>query len=280
MKDIPIKLMQKRNTKNTGIKSISRRLICFIFLAIVIVISITFFFPKKANVYDIIVEYTVPFAEPDTRWNEVLLVEKDKFGRELYCYKSEGSFTNVFSDFSKSADSYSCVNLYLIVQKTDKDYVYCYNRCYAYVPSIENDNSLIIEDLKENNDWNNPVDNNKLLVLSKKLYYNVIQDYKLVFVEEEIINVLEKHLCREINAYYLDCIFSVDGTPIYIIRIVEQWLTQTTKNIFGDSYVFCVSNDYSEVIYQKLSDDVPNWNNEISSFSTNQFQKTGVGSMS
>lgn len=278
--DIFIAMMQKRNMKNTGIKSINRKLICLIFLVIIIIISMTSCFLEKANVCDIIVEYNVPFAEPNTRWNEVLLVEKDEFARELYCYRSEGSFTNVFSDFSKSADAYSCVNVYLIVQKTDKDYVYCYNKCYAYVPSIENDNSSIIEELKENNDWNNPINSNKLLALSKKLYSNVIQDNKLVFEEEEIINAFEKHIGCEINAYYLDCIFSVDGTPIYIIRIVEQWLTQTTKNIFGDSYVFCVSNDYSEVIYQKLSDDVPNWNNEISSFSTNQAQKTGAGSMS
>lgn len=232
-----------------------------------IVVSMTFYFFEKENVYDIIVEYNVPFAEPNTRWNEVLLVEKDEFGRELYSYKSKDSFPNVFSDFSRSTELNSWVNVYLIVQKSDKDYVYCYKECYAYVPSIESDNSSIIEELKDYNDWNKPIDSNKLFALSKELYSNVIQEHKLVFTEEQIIHTFEEHIGREINAYYLDCIFSADGTPIYIIRIVKQWLTQTTKNVFGDSYVFCVSDDYSEVISQKLSDNVTDWNDEIISFS-------------
>ena len=264
---ILIKTVLKKFTKCIGIRSASKRIICLMLLISVFTVTMTSCVFEKTRNYDILVKYQVPFAEPDSRWNDVILVEKDEYGRELYRYKSEGSFTNVFSDFSDVSDSYSCVNVYLLIQKTDKNYVYCYdNQCYVYVPSFENDNADIIELLKEQNDWNEPLNNDRLTALSKDLASNGMSDFKLVLIEEQILSALERYSGCEVNDYYLDSIHTADGKPIFILREVKQWLTKETENVFGKSYVFFASNDYTDVICQELSSEIPNWPQEISAF--------------
>lgn len=264
---ILIKTVLKKFSKRIGISSVSGKTICLLLLSTVFASAMTSCTFEKTRNCDILVKYQVPFAEADSRWNDVILVEKDEYGRELYRYKSEGSYTNVFSDFADTSDAYSCVNVYLIIQKTDKNYVYCYdNQCYIYVPSFESDNNDAVEILKEENDWNEPLYDALLSALPKDLTSNGMSDFKLVLIEEQILSALERYSGCEVNDYYLDSVHTADGKPIFVLREVKQWLTKETENVFGKSYVFFASDDYEDVMCQELSSEISNWPQEISAF--------------
>ena len=54
------------------------------------------------------------------------------------------------------------------------------------------------------------------------------------------------------NVHIEENIFLEDGTPIFVLRIVENRETYT----FGKSYVFNLSSDQMEASYFELSDDI------------------------
>ena len=259
----------KKYIKFIGKISLNKKIYMALPMIFILCSSMTACNISRPTTPDIVIEYQVPFAKSMSKWNEVTLVEQDAFGRNLYSFKSEGIYTNVFSDYMDESFTNAPVLIYLIVQKRDDNYVYCYeNLCYIYVTSFDVDNTEIVEKLKELNDWGLPINDVSLTALPIDIKKNGILDYNIASVEKNIINLFEKKIGRKIESYYLDCIFSADAEPIYILREIEQWAFQTTDNKFGKSYIFVVLDDFSTVAYQELSADISNWNKEINFFRT------------
>lgn len=213
--------------------------------------------------YDIVVEYQVPFAQSNPRWNDVELVEEDEHGRKIFSYKSVGAYTNVFHDYMKADYNNAPVLLYVIIQKTDRKFVYCYDDvCYAYVSSFENDNIDVIDNLKKVNDWGKVVNEQKLTALSIDNCRDIVMKYLVMSVEDNVVTSLEQTIGYEVEDYYLDAIFSQDSTPIFILREV----TNREKHEFGKSFIFHIPDDDSKATYEELSNDIRNWNEEIHNF--------------
>ena len=236
---------------------------------IVLNIFLSLFFLQSCGLqdksYDIIVEYQVPFADPNPRWNEVDLIDEDEYGRKIFSYKSVGLYTNVFGDYIETLYSNAPVLLYVVVQKNNNRFVYCYeDLCYCYVNSFDNDNSTIIENLKTNNDWGKPFDDKKMTVLSVDMYRDKIVKNSALSIQDETVMLLEQKIGCKINDYYLDTIFLEDATPIFVLREVTN--RERYEFEFGKSFVFCISDDKSNVTYLQLSDDIQNWNQEIRDF--------------
>ena len=254
--------MPKKSIKFIGIKSPNKKL--YIITIILVVVSL-FLTSCAANSSpaDVVVEYQVPFAQSGHNWNEIELVGTDDYGREMYSYKSGKAYTNVFRDFM-SEEYYRAapVLLYLIIQKRDNDFVYCYdNCCYVYVKSFQGNNDYMIDNLKELNDWGKPLDDEKLTSLSIDAFDDV-DGYKVTSITEQAVSTLEELLEKEIADYYLDDIFLDSNTPIFVLRIVES----REPRIYGKSYVFNLSSDQMEASYFELSDDINTWNEEIHNF--------------
>lgn len=252
-------------------------------LLFVFIISITLCLSScsfQNNTLDVIVEYQIPFAKSGSRWNENELLDEDEYGRKLYSYKSGKAYTNVFRDYMGTDYRNAPVLMYIIVQKTEKDFVYCYDdSCYAYVASFENDNSDIVKNLKDVNDWGKPFNDEKATALSVSEFEN-IDRYPIYSVEESVVKTLEDLINYEIEDYYIDDIFLEDATPIFVLREV----TNREKHEFGKSYIFHIPEDDSNITYLELSVDIQNWNEEIHNFKItlqgNTANKTGDGSLS
>lgn len=241
---------------------------CLIYKKIVIsvvILSLCFLISCSSHTKtpDIVVEYQVPFAASGLHWNEIEIVDNDEYGRKIYSYKSEGEHTNVFCDYT--ADTFNApVLMYVLVQKNDDDFVYCYDDfCFVYVKSFEIDNSDIIFELKEKNDWNKPIQEKKLTAISIDIKEKVL-DYPIYKAEEDAVATLEQFVGYKIDKYYLDAIFLPDATPIFVLREVESWEEIT----FGKSYVFSLPTEEREATYLELSNDIQNWNEEIHNFKT------------
>ena len=242
----------------TGLRSKYLSLFVFMMSVILCLSSCTF----QNNTPDVIVEYQIPFAKSGSRWNENELLDEDEYGRKLYSYKSGKAYTNVFRDYMGIDYRNAPVLMYIIVQKTEKDFVYCYDDfCYAYVTSFENDNSDIVNNLKDVNDWGNPFNDEKTTALSVSEFEN-IDRYPIYSVEESVVKTLENLINYEIEDYYIDDIFLEDTTPIFVLREV----TNRDRHEFGKSYIFHIPKDDSNVTYLELSDDIQNWNEEIHNF--------------
>lgn len=253
---------QVKYIPSTGIvlRGLSTR--CLIFLAAFLALFLTSCGSQYKS-YDVIAEFQVPFANASPRWNEVELIEEDEYGRKLYSYESVGVYTNVLYDFAESSKNNVPVSLYMIVQKSDNKFVYCYDSlCYSYVGSFENDNTNIIENLKINNDWGKPLDEKKMNPLSVEMFRDKIIGYLKPSIEDETVKSLEKMIGYKMDDYYLDAIFLEDSTPIFLLREVVN----REKNRFGKSYIFYIPDDISKATYLELSDDIQDWNQEIYDF--------------
>jgi len=268
--------MRKKNTEYTGKKLIDKKIHQMIFFVLICLLILTGCGESKEKTLDIVAEYQIPFAAVGQRWNKVEFFEQDSMGRELYLYHSEGEHTNVFSDYMDQSYRNAPVIAYIVVQKEDRDFVYCYeNVCYEYAPSLATENGDIITNLKAANDWEKPLCNSKMMALPKDMETNGVSDYKIVFHEKELMEAFETAIGEKIENYYLDCIFSVDGTPIFLLRKVNAWLTQTSKNVFGESYVF-VRTKTDEIKYLQLSDQISDWNEIIDCFLKNIYLNSSI----
>ena len=269
--DMYIMKMLKKNIRFFGMKLPIKRTSCCIVLMLLFGCFMTACSSSKIESAKIVMEYQVPFAQATSRWTEIVLLEKDEYGRELYRCKSEGSYPNVFSDFMDESFTNAPVLFYLIVQKSDKGFVYCHEALsYIYIPSLEGNNEEVIDRLKETNDWGSPIQDAELMALPIDMKSNGMEDYVLGSVEKSVMDSFEKKIGYEIESYYLDCIFSADAQPIFVLREVKQWASQTTSNEFGKSYVFTVSEDGSDISVQELSNSISFWNEEINGFSKKQ----------
>ena len=254
--------MHAKCTSSIGIGLRSK---CLVFCAVVLLLLLFLgSCGSQYKNYDIIVDYQVPFADSNPKWNQVELLEEDEYGRKIFSYKSLGHYTNVFGDYVKTTYNNAPVLLYVVVQKSNNRYVYCYDSlCYTYVSSFDDD-STVIENLKLNNDWGKALDDGKMTALSIDTYRDKIVKYLVMSVEDEAVTFLEQKIEYQINDYYLDAVFLEDGTPIFVLREVldrEQYE-------FGKSFVFYISEDSSDTIYLELSDEIENWNEEINNFKT------------
>ena len=217
---------------------------------------------SKYNSYDILVEYQVPFTESRPRWNEVDLIEEDEYGRKIFSYKSVGSHTNVLHDYMGADYNNAPVLVYIITQKTDKKFIYCYDDiCYAYVKTF-GDNDRTIAEFKKSNDWGEPINDEKLTALSINICCDKIMKYLVMSIEETAVTTLSDMANYEIDDYYIDAIFLEDATPIFVLREVIN----REKHEFGKSFVFHIPDDSSKATYLELSDDIQNWNEEIHNF--------------
>lgn len=219
----------------------------------------------QKNTPNIISAYDIPFVNAESRWSQVELMEADNYGRELYSVVSNGDdVNNVFSDFNNDGLANSPVNVYLICQKRDDAYVYCYEgENYIYVSSLYN-NDEIIKQFKNRNDWNKPIKENNLTKFPVEL--NVVKNYKLYEIEQKVISDFEKELGYEVHDYYIDVIFSVQKEPIYVIRIIKEWANEEHSNVFGASYVFAYGENQEEIDFAELTGSVNTWPYQIVNF--------------
>lgn len=253
--------MPKKSIKSTGIKLLNKKRCIFTVLLVVISLFLSSC-GFNVNPADIVIEYQVPFAQSGHRWNKVEFIEKDEYGRELYRYKSGKAYTNVFRDYMGADYTNAPVLVYIIIQKIDKDFVYCYDDfCYTYIKSFEEDNSTIIDYLKEINDWGKSIDYMKFNALSIDSF-DEVDGYKVTLIAEKAVDTLGKMLQKNINDYYLDDVFLDDTTPIFVLREVIN----REKHEFGKSYVFNMEDERLEASYFELSEDINKWNEEIHNF--------------
>lgn len=265
-----ITMTLEKNTEFTGRKLLDKKTRSIILLVFVSALILTGCRGSKETSPDIIARYQIPFAAVGQRWNQVELMELDAMGRELYVYQTEGQYTNVFSDYMDQSYVNAPVIAYLIVQKADRDFVYCYQQiCYEYAPSAAQESSDIITSLKAKNDWGKPLCDEKMTAFPKDTRSNGISDFTMASVEGELVDGLEKEIGNKIENYYLDCIFLINGTPVFVLREVRTWVSQTSKNVFGESYVF-VRTETGKIQYERLSDRIQDWNEEIDCFLQNQ----------
>lgn len=254
--------MPQKIIKFIGIKSQNKK-ICIVFLLAIFCATCLTACQYKRNPADIIVEYQIPFAESANHLNEIKLIDKDDFGRKLYSYESAIRYGVVFRDFIEVDDLNTSAQMYIVAQKVDGKFVYCYdNFCFVYVKSFEIDNSDIISELKEKNDWNKPIQVEKLTALSTDVGGKKLVGYPIYNVEESAVSTLEKFVGYQIDDYFLDAISLPDATPIFVLREVESWEEIT----FGKSYVFSLPTEAREASYLELSDNIQNWNEEIHNF--------------
>ena len=147
------------------------------------------------------------------------------------------------------------------------------------IESLIDDNSDIVKNLKDVNDWGKPFNDEKATALSVSEFEN-IDRYPIYSVEESVVKTLEDLINYEIEDYYIDDIFLEDATPIFVLREV----TNREKHEFGKSYIFHIPEDDSNITYLELSVDIQNWNEEIHNFKItlqgNTANKTGDGSLS
>ncbi len=256
--------MLKNAIKYIGTMLQNKRYLFCSFLIVLILILLT----SCAHFYEpaeIIAEYMVPFVETRNKWSELELVEQDDYGREIYCYTSNGSYTNVLSDFVEE-DYNAPVLVYILCQKKDENFVYCYDKVsFMYIPSTSNVDEMKLTQWKNENDWNAPLVESKMVALSTDLKANGIYKYPLYTVEKDVVAALSKKINRPIDKYYLDVVFTVDANPVFVVREVIKWSDQSNEQIIlGESFVFVVE-DGNVTNHIKLSEDVYQWGEQIAS---------------
>lgn len=172
---------------------------------------------------------TLGMFDSDTKGKKVNIIERDEYGRVLFEYFAYNSFT-------QDEDS-----VYVICQKTDREYTYFYEDvCYTH----KTDNPSEIERLKEDNDWKkelNPSEMSRRRVkLSFDLYLiqETLIDYKKAkdFI---ISNYIEENRFKDF--YFEDSDNS--GKELYIL---EAWQDEKSDTI--DFYLVLFDTLYNPVL--------------------------------
>lgn len=184
------------------------------------------------------------------------IIEVDTYGRTLFTVQVGSS---LYGESNVGGLVYS------ICQKSDKNYTYYYDTvCYLPGRSLEEFTEDDIARLKEQNDWNKPLDENlmskrELPSKSKqsgyidfdKINYNVIND-----IASGLIGDKYDHIIRLVSEDY-------DGRLLIFIREYEHFqggtLTEETKivyNFYKSSYALILNPDgsYSENSIIELDD--------------------------
>lgn len=257
---------QKRIISCTGIVFHIKNLVSMVLVFVIFITLNSCSFQNERKMQEVIIEYEIPFIDTDSRWNDVSLVETDEYGRKLYSVAATGdAFNNVFSDYIEDDAANSPVFAYFICQKYNGSNVYCYKDvCYIFVSNL-NVSDEVLNNLKNENDWNKDLNQSKMTSLSMNLGNEV--EYSLEF-KEKAIAALEKELNREFQGYYIDDLYTNTNKLCFILREVEVWINDNggQTNDFGKSYIFTYDDTSDKVCYEELSDDIESWRSQISQF--------------
>lgn len=193
-------------------------------------------------------EYQVPFASKDSKDDYYLKLDEDDYGRKLY-YCEATRCATALSDFCGSYE----ICFYLILQDTDSDCVKVYdNDCYVFVPKGTTEENDLVVSLKQNNDWNNEL-NEKLMTAFP------VDGYSLEN-EKELEILIEDTLGFEPNKIRLDSLMTPSKKCFYIVR---NTITYDYVEIFyGKTFLFTIQND-SMTNIKELEGTANDWKEQI-----------------
>lgn len=170
--------------------------------------------------------YAVPgMFYPDLKGTESSceILETDKFGRIMFLY----SAPNIISKQDETA--------VVICQKNTKEYVYFYEDiCFEFIHNDTADFSLI----KKRNDWNLPLNDNKMTYRKK-----LISIDSIIITESSFdINKIKTLCCEKLNIISSDirelCIDDIrpDGTAVFYIEISSNGNTKKYFVLVNEKY--------------------------------------------
>lgn len=113
-----------------------------------------------------IAEANVPFADNvyPNRWDKVQKLEEDAYGREYFLYETYSRFLNEY------------IVIHIICQKSTEEGAYFYypELCYAMFRAAEaSAETDAAEQLKAQNDWGQPLHEDKMACMNKQTYYDL-----------------------------------------------------------------------------------------------------------
>lgn len=173
-------------------------------------------------------------------------IEIDNFGRVLFKFSAHSTF------YLDAHDKW--LNAFVICQKADEEQVYYYaDICFVISICEQEIDEYQISTLKENNDWNNPIDDMKLTgrkILtyrcSKMCEFN--DTYSLVTDTSNNLVSHEELFFEYIGITEDECIISEKsaqdkyGRSLYFFRTIQS-NKESKKVIYNDSYVMIINPD-------------------------------------
>lgn len=196
--------------------------------------------------------------------DEIFVLEKDEYGRVLYCCCAEqGIWVN------------GVISL-LIAQKYDNNYTYVYSdKNYIVKPVVERQTltqEIIylnfeideINSLKSKNDWGEPLNFEKMSKI--KHVFDKTEDFAEYIETRENI----KQAARVVNKDFSmgnTILLTIDNCykRIYFMRVFEERAEESGENGYTDSYVFMFDDNDSIVGYQKIY-DIWNYSEQLAEF--------------
>lgn len=164
--------------------------------------------------------------------SQVAVLEKDDYGRILFSY----SAPNVTTQEAET--------VLVICQKIDDEYVYFYEDiCYTH----QYDNQDAIKIIKEQNDWNQPLDHSKMSRRPNQITFDLFIAGNSTLLYGKVIQATAREL--GVSSSQLTQLHFIDadnsGNELYWSSCIENSINQ--------SYLLLVSSDY-DVCVMKLDD--------------------------
>lgn len=207
-----------------------------------------------------VVFHSIPFASGNKIWDEAELLEKDRYGRELYFY-------TVVPEFNPAASDYSSIYCYIyalvICQRIDENSVYYYeDQCYLLTQNKDY-SADDLASIKEANDWDKPYDENRLTAVVNS--FN-----QTVFANKEKCLESFSNTVRVDDKYELvfDEITTKNDESLCVIR--EYYSTPNDNNgkdyFFGSNYIALFDKDSNLIRYSAFKDTFDKFPKEILAF--------------
>ncbi len=137
------------------------------------------------------------------------VLEEDEYGRILFLYTAP----NVITDKNETVA--------IICQKNTKENVYFYeNDCYKLL----SENSYDLSQLKQSNDWNQPLNENKMTYRKKAVSYDNVIITGSAFDIEKIKDICCKHFVVNSSDIIELCLDDVkpNGTSVFYIEFLHN----------------------------------------------------------
>ena len=166
--------------------------------------------------------------------SQVSVLEEDDYGRIMFSY----SAPNVTTQETET--------VLVMCQKIDDEYVYFYEDiCYTF----QYDNQDAIKVIKEQNDWNQPLDQSKMSRRPNQITFDLFITSNSTLLYGNVIQAAARELgvssSQVTQLHFIDADNS--GNELY-------W-SGSSENSTNQSYLLLVSSDY-DVCVMKLDDDV------------------------
>lgn len=189
-----------------------------------------------------VVYHSVPFATGDSVWDEAQLLEKDKYGRELYLYLVSPDTYMPARDLVGSKKI--SFHILVICQKTENGQVFYYeDQCYLILQS-ENYSDDEVQAIKLVNDWNKPYEISKMISVENTF------DQSLAVNEEECIKAFSEAV--DIDDKYklvFDAISVENGESLCVIRAYyTETAEDNSKNYFFTANYVVLFDQKNELI--------------------------------